>query len=295
MTKTIVTFLQLIRTGNLLMMVATLGLSYYCLTDYLTADDLLKPRFLLLCLCVILTAAAGYIINDYHDINIDLTNKPEKVIIGKIISRRWAMLLHFSFNTLSFLGGFYLNPYIGLSILICTVILWLYSVHFKKQFLSGNILVALLSAFVIVILPFFNPLISNYLVWVYAFFAFGVSLIREIVKDAEDLRGDAKFNCKTLPIVLGVRKTKNVLLGICLIYIVLIGVHIFVANSLIPFRHTYDNVLYVLYMVLFLIVPFIASLYFLYKADVKADFTRLSSFYKLMMLSGLLSMLLIKL
>lgn len=277
------------------MMVATLGLSYYCLTDYLTADDLLAPRFLLLCFSVILTAAAGYIINDYHDINIDLTNKPEKVIIGKIISRRWAMLLHFSFNTLAFLGGFYLNPYIGLSILVCTVVLWLYSVHFKKQFISGNILVALLSAFVIVILPFFNPKISNYLVWAYAMFAFGVSLIREIVKDAEDLRGDAKFNCKTLPIVLGVRKTKRVITALSLVYIVLIFSHLFIANSLIPFRHHYGNVLYVIYMLLLLIVPFVLSLYFLFRADVKSDFTRLSAFYKIMMLSGLLSMLMIKL
>jgi 4-hydroxybenzoate polyprenyltransferase len=248
-----------------------------------------------LCACVILTAAAGYIINDYHDINIDLTNKPNKVVIGKIISRRWAMLLHFIFNGLAFLGGFYLSSYIGLMVVVCMVMLWLYSVHFKKQFLSGNLLVGALSAFVIAILPLFNQQISSYLVWVYALFAFGISLIREIVKDAEDLRGDSKFNCKTLPIVLGVRKTKKVLIGLVLIYTILLFAHTFIANSLIPFRHSYGQIFYTFYMLLFVVVPLIITTYLLLKADVKSDFSRLSTLYKVIMLSGLLSMVIIKL
>ncbi|MBP9688781.1 MAG: UbiA family prenyltransferase, partial [Bacteroidia bacterium] len=180
----IIALLQLTRTGNLIIMLATLAFSYYCLTDYLTPDDLLNTRFILLALCVTLTAAAGYIINDYHDVNIDLNNKPHKVVIGKSISRRWAMLLHFSFNGIALLIGFYLNAYIALLVVLCIVLLWLYSVYFKRKFLSGNILVAALSAFVIVILPLFNAQISSYLVWVYALFAFGITLIREIVKDA---------------------------------------------------------------------------------------------------------------
>ena len=288
-------FLQITRANNLIIMLVTLAISYYCLTDYLTPEDLLQPRFLLLCACVILTAAAGYIINDYHDINIDLTNKPNKVVIGKIISRRWAMLLHFIFNGLAFLGGFYLSGYIGLMVVVCMVMLWLYSVHFKKQFLSGNLLVGTLSAFVIAILPLFNQQISSYLVWVYALFAFGISLIREIVKDAEDLRGDSKFNCKTLPIVLGVRKTKKVLIGLVLIYTILLFAHTFIANSLIPFRHSYGQIFYTFYMLLFVVVPLIVTTYLLLKADVKSDFSRLSTLYKVIMLSGLLSMVIIKL
>ncbi len=286
--------IQLTRAQNLVIMLATLALSYYCLTDYLTADDLLNYRFVALCISVLLTAAAGYIINDYLDVNIDLTNKPQKVIIGKIISRRWAMLLHFSFNTSAVLIGFYLKPSLGLSILICTVLLWLYSVYFKKQFLSGNLLVAVLSSFVIVILPFFNPQISNYLVWVYAIFALGLTLIREIVKDAEDIRGDSKFNCKTLPIVLGVRKTKRILITLVFIYVLLISSHVFIGNSQIPFRHFYGNVLYVIYMLLFVAIPLVATTYLLYRADVKSDFTRLSTLYKLIMVAGLLSMAIIK-
>ncbi len=288
-------FLQITRTNNLIIMLVTLAVSYYCLTDYLTPEDLLQPRFLLLCACVVLTAAAGYIINDYHDINIDLINKPNKVVIGKIISRRWAMLLHFIFNGFAIISGFYLSVYIGLLVAACIVLLWLYSVHFKKQFLSGNLLVGTLSAFVIAILPLFNQLISSYLVWVYALFAFGINFIREIIKDAEDVRGDSKFNCKTLPIVFGVRKTKKVIIILVLIYTILLFAHTFIANSLIPFRHSYGQVFYTFYMLLFVIVPLIITTFFLINADVKSDFSRLSVLYKVIIISGLLSMVIIKL
>lgn len=288
-------FLQITRTNNLIIMLVTLAVSYYCLTDYLTPEDLLQPRFLLLCACVVLTAAAGYIINDYHDINIDLINKPNKVVIGKIISRRWAMLLHFIFNGFAIISGFYLSVYIGLLVAACIVLLWLYSVHFKKQFLSGNLLVGTLSAFVIAILPLFNQLISSYLVWVYALFAFGINLIREIIKDAEDVRGDSKFNCKTLPIVFGVRKTKKVIIILVLIYTILLFAHTFIANSLIPFRHSYGQVFYTFYMLLFVIVPLIITTFLLINADVKSDFSRLSVLYKVIIISGLLSMVIIKL
>jgi 4-hydroxybenzoate polyprenyltransferase len=288
-------FLQITRTNNLIIMLVTLAVSYYCLTDYLTPEDLLQPRFLLLCACVVLTAAAGYIINDYHDINIDLINKPNKVVIGKIISRRWAMLLHFIFNGFAIISGFYLSVYIGLLVAACIVLLWLYSVHFKKQFLSGNLLVGTLSAFVIAILPLFNQQISSYLVWVYALFAFGINLIREIIKDAEDVRGDSKFNCKTLPIVFGVRKTKKVIIILVLIYTILLFAHTFIANSLIPFRHSYGQVFYTFYMLLFVIVPLIITTFLLINADVKSDFSRLSVLYKVIIISGLLSMVIIKL
>lgn len=290
----LIALFQLSRTGNLIIMLLTLALSYYCLTDYLTPEDLLRPRFVALCICVVLTGAAGYIINDYHDVNIDLTNKPDKVIIGKIISRRWAMLLHFVFNGMAILIGLYLKWSIGLSVVICMILLWLYSVYFKSRFLSGNILVAALSAYVLIILPLFDPHISGYLVWSYALFAFGISLVREIVKDAEDLRGDSKFDCKTLPIVLGIRKTKTILIALVGIYVLLIFGHIFIAHSLIPFRHSYGAVIYPLYMVFMVIIPLLTTIFLLFKADVKHDFSRLSSIYKLMMITGLLSMLVIK-
>lgn len=276
-------------------MLATLCLSYYCLTDYLTPDDLLKPNFMVLCASVLLTAAAGNIINDYLDVNIDLTNKPDKVVIGKTISRRWAMLLHFIFNGLAICMGFYLKGSIGLMIMVCAILLWLYSVAFKKQFLTGNVVVALLSAFVIVTLYLFNKQISGYLVWVYACFAFGISLIREIIKDTEDMRGDSKFNCKTLPIVLGVRKTKKLLYAIICIYIALIMAHLFIGNSSMVFRHQFNRIFYLIYMLLAVLLPLVVTLILLFKADVKHHFTRLSGLFKLIMVTGLLSMLFIKL
>lgn len=276
-------------------MLATMSLSYYCLTDYLTLDDLLKPTFIMLCISVLLIAAAGNIINDYLDVNIDLNNKPEKVIIGKIISRRWAMLLHFVFNGLGICMAFYIKPTIGLMVMLCATLLWLYSVVFKKQFLTGNLVVAILSAFVIGILFLFNKQISLYLVWVYASFAFGISLIREIIKDTEDMRGDSKFNCKTIPIVLGIRRTKKMLYVAIGIYAALVLAHLFIGSGNISFRHAYDQIFYMIYMLLTVLAPLLCSMILLFRADVKHHFTRLSTFFKLIMVMGLLSMLFIKL
>lgn len=292
--KQLVALWQVTRMPNLIIMAATMCLSYYCFTDYLTLSDLTTLKFLLLCTSVILTAAAGYIINDYLDVSIDLTNKPNKVIIGKTISRRWAMLLHFSFNGIAILLGCYIKISIGFIVALCTVALWLYSVYYKKMFLLGNLLVAALSAFVIAILPWFNEQTSVYLVWVYSIFAFGISLIREIVKDAEDLRGDDKFNCKTLPIVLGIRKTKKILITLVIIYIFLIVAHLTLGFSFIGFRHRYNHFFYAIYMALAVIIPLCCCIYLLYKADVKRDFRQLSGWCKFIMLTGLLSMLLIK-
>lgn len=291
----VIAFLQLVRFNNLLIMLATIGLSYYCLTDYLTPDDLLRPPFLVLCCSILLTAAAGNIINDYLDVNIDLTNKPDKVIIGKIISRRWAMLLHFVCNGLAILMAFYLKTSIGLMVMSCTILLWLYSVVFKKQFLTGNLVVALLSALVIITLALFNTQISGYLILVYATFAFGISLIREIIKDTEDMRGDSKFDCKTLPITIGIRRTKKVLYVIIGVYIALLLAHLFIGNSFIIFRHEHNRIFYAIYMLLAVLFPLILTMVLLFKADVKHHFTRLSSIYKIIMVTGILSMLLIKL
>lgn len=292
--KQLVALWQVTRMPNLIIMAATMCLSYYCFTDYLTLTDLVSIKFLLLCASVVLTAAAGYIINDYLDVSIDLTNKPNKVIIGKTISRRWAMLLHFSFNGIAILLGCYIKPSIGFIVALCTVTLWLYSVYYKKMFLTGNLLVAALSAFVIALLPWFNQQTSIYLVWVYSIFAFGISLIREIVKDAEDLRGDAKFSCKTLPIVLGIRKTKKILLALVAIYLFLIVAHLTWGYGFISFRHSYNHLFYAAYMFLAVIIPLCYCLYLLNKADVKNDFKQLSGWCKFIMLSGLLSMVLIK-
>jgi 4-hydroxybenzoate polyprenyltransferase len=276
------------------MMLATMVMSYFCLNDYLLATDLLHKKFIYLICATLLTAAGGYIINDYYDVKLDHINKPGKVIVGNAISRRWAMLLHIWFNGVAILLGLLINGKVAFSICLCALTLLLYSVYFKKQFLIGNLVIAGLSAFVLIILHFFDKTIPVFLIFSYASFAFISTLIREIIKDIEDMKGDSKFDCRTIPIVIGVRKTKRLLLYLTVAFIILLFSYVFTASDPMPFEHTYARWAYILYMLLFVIIPLLAIAYLLYMADVKKDFSRLSFLMKLVMLTGMMSMIFLR-
>ncbi|MES1161033.1 MAG: geranylgeranylglycerol-phosphate geranylgeranyltransferase, partial [Bacteroidota bacterium] len=175
----------------------------------------------------VLIAAAGYIINDYFDLNIDRVNKPDKLVVDKIIKRRWTILWHWILSGLGVLLGFYVswklrNPIVGLANLGCVVLLWFYSTTFKRKLLIGNVIISLLTAWVILVLytcefslqelrdPARHYILSRLFKFaiVYAGFAFIISLIREVVKDIEDMEGDARYGCRTMPIVWGVNTAK---------------------------------------------------------------------------------------
>lgn len=283
-------FLRLIRVSNLLIITFTQVFAYYFLTPSISYQSLLQPEFLYLLLSTFLVAAGGYIINDYMDVMLDLINKPGKVIVGNTISRRWAMFLHLLLNSLALFFALLISKKIALLVLICAICLWLYSQFLKKTYLAGNLLVAALTAFTIWILYVFNPNIMQAGIWVYSLFAFGTTLIREIIKDAEDLRGDQKFKSRTLPIVVGIRKTKNVLffLQVVLIFLCMVFCTSFVALS---YSSESIFVVFLLYMLGLVILPMFAQAWMIKIADVKKDFTRLSLLSKLVMLSGIVSMI----
>lgn len=287
-------FLRLIRIGNLAMMLSTQTLAYYFLTDHLLAEDLLNMRFILLLTATFLAAASGYIINDYLDIQIDHRNKPGRVTVGHTISRRWAMFLHLTFNVVAFSIGLYVDGYIAVSIIVCAIVLWFYSVIFKKSYLTGNILIALLSAFVLLILRMYDHSVSGYLVWAYAWFAFATTLLREIIKDVEDMKGDAAFGAQTLPIKSGVRQTRMLLKQWTGVLIASVFIHIFLGHSFMPYEHSYNAVLYIFYMLLFVAAPLGVFIYFIHTADRKTDFSTLSRMCKWIMLLGMLSMVFLK-
>ena len=165
-------------------------------------------QFSLILLASVFIAAAGYIINDYFDQNIDQINKPTKMVVNTIINRRWVIFWHM---VLSLAGLFFtmlalpiqLYWHLVLGNLGAILLLWFYSTNFKKQLLIGNIIISLLTAWVILILFFAKfPLLLDELLLVdhdkvrffrlsilYASFAFIISLVREVVKDMEDIEG----------------------------------------------------------------------------------------------------------
>ena len=242
-------------------------------------SQLLDYKQFMLILATISIASAGYIINDYFDVKIDLINKPREVIIGKYIKRRWAMLIHQILNFTGIVIGFFLGIKVFLINILAVATLWFYSERFKKMAFIGNFLVAFLTAFSLIILGVYYQK-NVALVNIYALFAFSISLIREIIKDMEDIRGDARYGCRTLPIIWGIRQTK------ILLYIFIIS---FVIILLIMAYSLHNQYLIMLFSLG--IFPFSWLVYKLYWADKRRDFTFLSKVCKLIMLFGIGSMI----
>ena len=293
-------FLQLIRWSNLVFIVLTQALFYWCIYYQLYGVHDIK-RFILLVLASVFIAAAGYIINDYFDLNIDQINKPDKNVIDRIIHRRWAIIWHL---VLSFLGVVLTALAVGkaywylvLANLACVILLWLYSTSFKRQLLIGNVVISLLTAWTILVFFFAfshpdqainatDPRSVKFfrISMLYAGFAFIISLIREAIKDMEDMKGDMRYGCKTLPIVAGIRTTK--------VYAAIwIGVLIATLLILQFYVLQFGWIVSVIYAMAFVIVPLVLALKRLRRATRTADFAALSNRTKWIMLTGILSML----
>jgi 4-hydroxybenzoate polyprenyltransferase len=271
---------RLVRMTNLVIVV---------LTQYFTRILLIGPRtewrsivgnvdMFVLSLSTVCIAAAGYIINDYFDIKIDIVNKPERVVVGRYLKRRWAMGAHQILNVMGAVLGLVVSPYIFLINVFSITLLWFYSERYKRLPFIGNFIVSLLTGLTLLILTVHYPA-NRHLVFIYAVFSFFISLIREIVKDMEDIKGDEAHGCRTLPIIWGIRRTKNFL------YLVLT----FFVFTLFVMAHALENNLLV--MLFFLLLFPVSWLTFkLSKADTRRDFREISSLCKIIMLLGLITM-----
>ena len=300
--KTIFAFLKLIRWQNLLFIVLTQILYEYCI--YLPIYGSHSSNQLgFIILASVLIAAAGYIINDYFDLNIDQINKPDRVIVNNAVSRRWAIFWHL---VLSLLGLFFtvlaLPPsifwYLILANLFSILLLWLYSTNFKKQLLIGNVIISMLTSWVILILFFSkSPLsVANIITadhkeirlfritMLYAGFAFIISLIREVLKDMEDRVGDARYGCKTMPIVWGLPASK---VFVAVWIIVLAGTLVILQLYVLA----YEWWLSIVYCLLAIVAPLMIVLSKLTAAQSQQDFHLLSRYVKAIMFTGILSML----
>lgn len=278
----VVGFLRLIRVQNLLIVVLTQYLARICLIDppgSSLANALLDPAMLLLSLSTVCIAAAGYIINDYFDVKIDIINKPERVVIGRYLKRRVAMGAHQVLNVMGCAVGLYLSRWIFALDLLSVTLLWFYSVRFKRQPFIGNFVVSFLTALSLLVLAVYYRQNVDLLL-IYASFAFVITLVREIIKDMEDVRGDARFGCRTLPIVWGIRRTKVFL------YILIAS---FIATLFIVARDLHNHNLNIIFFAI--LAPIAWLIYRLIYADTRRDFGFLSQLCKAIMLLGVGSMI----
>ena len=307
--KLIGAFFRLVRWPNLVFIALSQTLFYYAIIIpsflHVAFVNVLKPSyFFLLSFSCVLIAAAGYIINDYFDLNIDRVNKPQRLVVEKLIRRRWAIAWHLIFSIIGILIGLYIswkikNIFVLFSQVACVLLLWVYSTTFKRKLLIGNIIISLLTAWVILVLylcefrihTFINPQDRQVLAKVYKFavlyggFAFIISLVREIIKDIEDVEGDAAYGCRTMPIVWGIQAAKIVAATWLVVLMVSILILLF---YVLQYKWWWVDV----YSFFLIVLPLVSVLRDLYKSSSTSDYHRLSTRVKLIMLAGILSMLL---
>jgi geranylgeranylglycerol-phosphate geranylgeranyltransferase len=240
-------YIEILRPGNALMGAVTIIL-------VALIDKTFSLPIVLAMAAVFFETAAGNVINDYFDYNIDLINKPERPIPSGRISlkngRNYGYLLFLAGTICGFLISYLTNNWIPFGIvLIADVILYLYAYKLKTTPLIGNLTVGFMTGFGFVFGGFTinNPTIITTSIFL-GFFALVMTTAREIVKDIEDVEGDKADGAKTLPIMIGLK-----------IPAILASILIVIDVALCPLLYYYH-----IFGVLYLVIIAIAVILFLY-------------------------------
>jgi len=268
----------------------------------LGADIFLSDfQFALLVLATVFIAAAGNIINDIYDVEIDTINKPEKVIIGKTVSEKTANALYIILTIIGVGAGYYLSKVIEKPVffgffIVISAMLYLYASFLKSILIAGNVVVSILVASSLLMVGLFDlfPAI-NFLnqehqsfvfqiVLSYAFFAFYINLMREIIKDIEDINGDKKGEINSIPIAIGRKRASHLVFGMGVLS--LFGIIYYL------FTYLYNYTFAVIYVLIFIFAPIIYFCAKLWDAKSKIDYFFLSKFLKIIMVLGMVSILL---
>ena len=296
---------RLLRVPNLVIVALTQSLVWFSIIlPALNAHHLQPyldiPHLLLLILCTMLITAGGNVVNDLYDIEIDRINKPKRRIVGRLISLEDTYRIYFIIVLSGALIAAYLAFHLGrISLFIfypaAVLLLWSYSRWFKRLPVSGNLIVSVFVACVPLVLlipewknilhPSLVQSVDHKLIWSLAAFAFGTNLLREFVKDIEDVKGDREIGAATLAVILGPEKGRNWAIGFSLTLFIGFIFWVFVI---------YDKVSdwNLIYFSIALMGSLLVIIVKLIRAKHRADFHQVSNWIKVLILLGLLYILL---
>ncbi|MCT4581538.1 MAG: UbiA family prenyltransferase [Flavobacteriales bacterium] len=250
-------------------------------------------EFLILLVIVGLISAAGYLVNDIIDVDVDKVNRPNKSLA---YSKKTSWIIYTAMNVSAIcLSILVVESVVTFVFLMAAIVfLYWYSILFQKQPLIGNIVVASLTAIIPFLYIEFDAIVEKpyYFIEVPYFLSvigFFITLFREVVKDIEDLKGDRECGYKTLPVLIGENTTRNLLIVLMCSFILLPTLLVW---SILPFSIDYFSFLFGLILTLFsnefilfiVFLIYILSLYFVFKKQ----YSKASLFLKLTLFSGVL-------
>ncbi|WOI23705.1 geranylgeranylglycerol-phosphate geranylgeranyltransferase [Nonlabens ulvanivorans] len=299
------TFLKLIRWPNVVMTILTQLVIVYAILNPSGVDLALDWwQLTLLILSTALLTAGGNVINDIQDVEIDKVNKPEKVLVGKVISENNAFTIYAVLTVIAVIAGFVLSnsldkPIMATVFVFIAFVLYIYATTLKSILLLGNLLISILVGLVIMITGVFElyPVITPVnqgaqqvmlkILFDFAIGAFLINLAREWVKDCEDINGDHSGGRNTLAIAIGrIRAARVVsifLLGVIALFVWYI------------YNYLYQNQIALFYFVFIIIAPLMYVMLRLWSSEKTAQFTLLSMILKIVLFAGICSMAVISL
>ena len=303
--------MRLVRWSNLLFLAALVWL----MEKWVATPILVKAAFgeqlpgymlLLIILATVLIAAGGYVINDYFDVKIDRINRPDEVIVTRSISKPAAMRLSMILSGIGIACGIAVavvlkSLTIGILFVLIPGLLWFYSSSYKRLFMIGNLIIALLAGVTPIVVAMTNvavlqlryetilpytTLVHDIYAWLggFALFAFLLTWIREIIKDMQDQMGDRELECHSMPVVWGEKWTKVFVTGLIVITLAIIG-HLW--WHILPFPTAWTN-LSTRYIALGIVTPLLCSVWLLWSAKIPSDYKVCQQVVKFTMLIGML-------
>ncbi len=274
---------SVVRGYNILIIV----IAQYLASIYILAPDLPLHEVLfdwnlfLIVLSTSLVIAGGYIINSFYDSEKDLINRPNKTKLDHLVSQKKILSLYFVLNFVAIIVASYVSFFAVLFFSAYIFGIWIYSHKLKKVLFLGNLVSASLA-----LTPFFAVFIyyRNFekVIFVHAVFLGLIILMRELIKDLENLKGDLALNYNTFPTVYGERSTKALIS-------LLTGVIVIPAFLLIN-KFDVGLMQYYFYVSTVLLMVF---LYWLWRSEVKLHYLLLHNILKFILVLGVFSILLI--
>lgn len=275
---------SVVRGYNILMIcVAQYLASIFVLSQGTFREVLLDDKLFMLVLAGALAIAGGYIINGFYDKDKDLINKPLRSMIERLVGQTTKLSLYFLLNFLSVVVASYVSFRAVLFFSAYVFGIWIYSHRIKKIPFWGNIASAILS-----IVPFFAIFIyyRNFekVIFLHAFLLFLLILIKEFVKDLENIKGDMVHNYQTIPVKYGEKYSKiaiSVTVLMCLLPIFLLS--------------NYFDVGYMQYYLYFTLFFLLLFLIFLWKKTSQNTYILLHNSLKIILIIGIFSVMFINL
>jgi 4-hydroxybenzoate polyprenyltransferase len=245
-------------------------------------EVLLDVNLFLIVFLSSLTIASGYIINNFYDNDKDLINRPNKSMLDRLVSQKTKLYVYFSINFIVFLLAFFISFRAVLFFSIYIFLIWFYSHKLKKMVVIGSLFAAFLA-----VLPFFAILLyyKNLYpqIFAHATFLYLLLLIREMIKDLENLKGDIANDYKTIPVLFGEKISKQI-------------ISFLTFGTIIPVYYLV-TIFEVGYMDIYFYLSLIVLLFFLqllWKSNDKSGYLKLHNILKFLIVSGVFCIVLIE-